>query len=266
MVDFLAFVRECDDAFAAVVDFFGNACECRCVDAHGDSGNIPFVYVDFVDGLLGEVRHFAVHGTQRKRDGFGRTGDGLVRLLVNVFAGCFEELCLGEHGERIADLLGREGVLDLFCDFEREGAWHERGEFADDGIHGGFVVGERVGVDYAGVLFLGDAGEVRESRLFLFVVCRVPEFDHLLEVCEFKASEFHRGGHAREPDAAQGRFSFADELEVRRRSEPGVLRKFTPGKAGLLAFFVEVLHVAAVILVFGYRFHGVRLQVLGVRF
>ena len=125
LVDFLAFVGERDDAFAAVVDFFGNAGESRCVDTHRDSRNVSFVHVDFVDGFFGEVRHFAVHGAERERNRFGRTGDGPVRLLVRVFCGFFEEFCLGQHGERIADLLCRECVLDLFCDFEREGAWHE---------------------------------------------------------------------------------------------------------------------------------------------
>ena len=108
------------------------------------------------------------------------------------------------------------------------------------------------------MLFFRDAGEVRKGGLFLVVVCGVPEFDHLFEVREFEAGELHCGGHPREPNAAQRTFPFAYKLEVRWRSEPGILRKFTPGKAELLAFFVEVLHVAAVILVFGNRFHEAR--------
>lgn len=201
LVDFLAFVGEGDDAFAAVVHFFGNAGESRCVDTHRDSRNVSFVHVDFVDGFFGEVRHFAVHGAERERNRLGRTGDGLVRLLVRVFGGFLEKFRFGEHGERITDLLRRESVLDFFCNFKREGAWHERCEFSDNGIHGGFVIGECVGVDYACALFFRNAREVREGCLFLVVVCGVPEFDHLFEVREFEAGELHGGGNAREPDS-----------------------------------------------------------------
>ena len=178
-------------------------------------------------------------------------------MLVRVFVSLLKELCLGEHGKRIADLLCREGVLDFLCDFKREGAWHQGGEFTDDGIHRGFIISERVGINHAGVLFFGDAGEVCECRLLLLVVRGVPKFHHLLEVREFKARELHRCGDTRESHAAERTFPLAYKLEIRRRGEPGFLRKFTPCKTELLAFIVEVLHVAAVILIFGYRFHGV---------
>ena len=96
-VNVSAAVRKGDNAPAAVVDFFGNAPECEFVDAHGDARNVALAGIDGIDGFLGEVRHFAVHAAQRERDGLGRTGDGLVRLAVNVLVGFFEELRAGER-------------------------------------------------------------------------------------------------------------------------------------------------------------------------
>ena len=147
-------------------------------------------------------------------------------------------------------------MLYLFRHFARECARHQGSQFTDNGVHRRFVVGKRVCIDDAGLLFLGNTVEFGKGCLFLFVICRIPKFHHLFEIGAFVAAEFHGACHTREPDTAKRRFPFAYELEVRRRGKSGILRKFTPRKAGLLLFFVEVPHIATVILIFGYRLHN----------
>ena len=91
----------------------------------------------------------------------------------------------------------------------------------------------------------------------------VSEKDEMFEVFALVSDEFHGLRDRSNLDLAQAALAHADEFQEVRRRESGELAEFAPRECTVtFTVIVIVLHVGAIIFVFGNRFHAYKIGLL----
>ena len=252
----LTFVGDVGNFFSEDVDFPGDAVISVLVDSHEDSRKVAFLDRVVGDGLQGPFGHLFVHGADDEGDGFLGPLDRLLRLLECPVGVLFEQVGLDEELQDVADLRRRRLAADLGGHLAKGRSRHDGRQFTDDRAGRVLVVAICVRVDNADLVHAGLAFELLEGGFLFAVVLGVAELYEQGEIGVVEAFEVHGAGGLSDTRLAQACLAVADQLQVRRRGEPGEACEFAPREVGTsLAFFVEVLHVLAVILIFDYGFH-----------